>query len=135
MQNQYCYSQKNFKVLIGNLIVMSVYQYLRKLQIILDRITLKMTCSFCSMVSLRKMISLSFSLRTVSMSDTAESDGDGVWFISDEDDEPTSNWRSKLIHYFIAPLDRKSWTNLTIIIYETNHQCSVLLFLSFIHLK
>jgi hypothetical protein len=30
------------------------------------------------MVSLRKMISLSFSLRTVSMSDTAESDGDGV---------------------------------------------------------
>jgi hypothetical protein len=81
------------------------------------------------------MISLSFSLRTVSMSDTAESDGDGVWFISDEDDEPTSNWLSTLIHYFIAPLDRKSWTNLTIIIYQTNYQCSVLLFLSFIHLK
>ena len=56
--------------------------------------TLKMTCSFCSIVSLRKLISLSFSLRTVSKSETAESDGEGVWFMSDdpwEDEEPTSN--------------------------------------------
>ena len=38
-----------------------------------------MTCSFCSIVSLRKLISLSFSLRTLSRSETAESDGEGVW--------------------------------------------------------
>ena len=42
------------------------------------KLTLKMTCSFCSMVSLRKLISESFSFKTVSMSETAESEGDGV---------------------------------------------------------
>ena len=58
-----------------------------------------MTCSFCSIVSLRKLISLSFSLRTVSRSDAAESDGDGVWFISDDpcdDDDPISNWPNRI---------------------------------------